>query len=66
MKKFYAALAGITGSSMALAAPVDLTSLTAAVDLSTVTAAVLAVGVLVLSPQIAKFAVQTVRRFFPK
>lgn len=50
----------------AFAAGVDLSTLTAAVDLSTVTPAIIAVGVLLLGPQIAKYAVAAVRRMFPR
>ncbi|MRR17870.1 MAG: hypothetical protein EG826_15590 [Deltaproteobacteria bacterium] len=56
-----AAAAGST-----FAAGVDLSPLTGAVDLSTVIAGVVAVGALLLSPQIAKYAVSSIRRMFPR
>lgn len=53
-------------SAFAVVVPVDLTSLTAQVDLSTVLAAILAVGALLMAPQIAKYAISAIRRMFPK
>jgi len=48
------------------AAPPDLSTLTAAVDLTTVGAAILAIGALLMAPQIIKYAVSAVRRMFPR
>ena len=56
------ALAGVP----AFATGVDLTSLTAAVDLSTVIPAILAVGALLMAPAVAKYAVSSIRRMFPR
>ncbi|MBS1188814.1 MAG: hypothetical protein H6R10_606 [Rhodocyclaceae bacterium] len=50
----------------ALAAGVDLTTLTAAVDVSTVTAGVVAVAAILMAPSVAKYAVNAIRRMFPK
>lgn len=44
----------------------DLTDLTSAVDLTTVIAAIMLVGGLKFAPQIAKYAVSTLSRMFPK
>lgn len=66
MRKFLASLAGFGAAVPAFAAGVDLTSLTAAVDLSTVIPAVVAVGALLMAPAVAKYAVSSIRRMFPK
>jgi len=48
------------------AAGVDLSSLTGAIDLSTVVTGIVAVGALLMAPQIAKYAVSAIRRMLPR
>lgn len=68
MRKIQAlALAGLTAFAASVnAAPVDLTALTDAVDLSTVIAGVVAVGALLMAPSVAKYAVNSIRKMFPR
>ncbi len=58
--------AGLLASGGVFAAPVDLSTLTAAVDLTTVISGVVAVGALLMAPSVAKYAVGSIRRMFPK
>lgn len=66
MKKLVLASIAATLGAPAFAVGVDLTSLTAAVDLSTVIPAVVAVGALLMAPAVAKYAVASIRRMFPR
>jgi len=54
------------GQAFAVAVPPDLSTLTGAIDLSTVVTAIIAVAVLLMAPQITKYAISAVRRMFPK
>lgn len=61
-----ALLAMFANFAHAVAVPPDLSTLTGAIDLSTVVTALLAVAVLLMSPQITKYAISAIRRMFPK
>jgi len=57
---------GLVVAGSAFAVGPDLSTLTGAVDVGTVVTAILAVAVILLMPQITKYAVSSIRRMFPK